>query len=175
MDNQQVTQADLGWLGGIIDGEGSIAVRWGRKINQFSPRLQIYNTNPIIIQRCCNILDSIGVAYNVRERGEGGFEGSKKQCWVILTERLGAAALAMNHLLPHIYGKRAQAILLKRFLDSRLSRLSKVKRNSDAPYSKEEMETLADIYQLNGDQRGTSETIRATIREKFPVEDIVQP
>ena len=159
MDNPQVTATEIAWLAGIWDGEGTISVCYGQK-HIASPRVSVVNTNPSIIRRVCEILDGLGIGHRLLEKGQGGFPGSHKQCWIITVERLANAARFLLHLDPYLIGKIEQARLLRRFLDSRLLRRAGVKRNSDAPYTSEELELLVKVVDLNGNQRGTSETIR---------------
>ena len=67
-------------------------------------------------------------------------------------------------MLPYLVGKKAQAQLLKRFISSRLARkIPGKKNNGNIPYSRDELEALATLSELNGNQQGTSETIRAEI------------
>lgn len=165
MDNPQVTATEIAWLAGIWDGEGTISVRYAKKsetqvYNTFSPRVSVVNTNPAIIRRVCETLDKLGLGHYVSEKGRGAFEGSTRQCWIVQVERLATAARLLMYLEPYLVGKVEQAKLLRRFLDSRILRRAQVKRNSDAPYSPEELELIARVVDLNGNQRGTSETIR---------------
>lgn len=160
MDNPQVTEIELSWLAGIWDGEGTISVRLNRKIMQISPRLNVVNTNPHIMSRVDDILTRIGVVHYIREKGEGGFGGSNKQCWIICIDTLRGSFIWLQYVKPYLVGKVKQAEFLEKFVNSRIFRRIKATRNSDAPYSKEELLAVADLYDQNGNQRGTSETIR---------------
>ena len=163
MVNPQVTVAEIAWLAGIWDGEGSITVHRNVKISQYSPRISMVNTNPFILQRVCEILDKSGIHYCMRERGLGGFEGSRRQCWIISIDTLAHCSRFINLCESYLVGKIGQAKLQKRFIDSRLKRMSGVKRNSDAPYNQEELDALADLINLNGNQRESSEAIRSSL------------
>lgn len=161
MANPQVTREDVAWLAGIWDGEGSIGVRRNLASRQFSPRVSMVNTNAVLIARVCEILDAHRISYSVAEKGRGGFPGSHKQCWIVGIQTLRGAHRFLHAFGGYLVGKRAQAQLLLRFVESRLRRRMAESRNSDAPYNEDELTTLSDLYRLNGDQRGTSETIRA--------------
>lgn len=160
MDNPQVTELEVAWLAGIWDGEGTISVRRNVKINQFSPRVSMVNTNAKIIQQVDSILDKMGIGHYLREKGQGGFAGSKRQCWIISIETLQGCRMFLEQVGKYLVGKYPQACILERFICSRMSRLKLVKRNSDAPYSDREMIWCKELYESNGNQRGTSETIR---------------
>ena len=161
MDNPQVTA--IAWLAGIWDGEGTISVRRNKRIKQISPRVSMVNTNPAIIQRVDELLTDLGVGHHVREKDQGGFEGSSRQCWIVSVETLGGACRLLNHLKPFLVGKLPQAELLGRFVASRMLRRQQVLRNSDCPYNEDELKAVQALYQVNGDQRGTSETIREAV------------
>ena len=160
MDNPQVTAEDVAWLAGIWDGEGTISVRRCVKINQFSPRISMVNTNPEIIRHTVDILTRLGMNPYLREKGQGGFPGSSKQCWIVSIETLGGSRKFLDTVAPLLRGKCAQADILNRFVTSRLTRRSQVTRQSDCPYNDEEFDALEALYIANGNQRGTSETIR---------------
>ena len=164
MDNPQVTAVELAWLAGIWDGEGTISVRRSKPIKQLSPRCSMVNTNPLILERVCDILTRLGIRYHLREKGPGGFEGSIKQCWIISMDSLTSADQFLHHLKPYLVGKYPQACLLERFVVSRLARKHK-KALHLAPYSREELQVIEELYTVNGNQRGTSETIREALVE----------
>lgn len=70
MGNQQATQSEIGWLAGIIDGEGHIGLSLANsnvsKTVKFD--LQIVNTDGGLIDKLVRILRSIGVNPYIRER-----------------------------------------------------------------------------------------------------------
>lgn len=164
MGNQQVTREQIAWLAGIWDGEGTFSVRCSRvnkgKYSQYSPNISVVNSNAAIINEVVKILSDLNIPYHAVEKGRGGFEGSSRQCYVIAFCTLSAANKFLPIIIPFLVGKRPQAELMKRFVDSRIARRNKVSRNSECEYNKEELNALAKIYDLNGNQRGSSETTR---------------
>ena len=160
MDNQQVTREEIAWLAGIWDGEGTISVRHNTKIHQFSPRMHIVNTNSQIVLKSLKILEKIGATPYLREKGKGGFDGSKKQCWILGVDTLAKSKIILEKLLPYLVGKKPQAEILLRFVNSRLKRYNKHNKNKDNAYTEEDLKNIKKLYELNGNQRGTSETIR---------------
>lgn len=160
MDNQQVTISELAWLAGIWDGEGTISIRRNVKINQFSPRVHMVNTNSHMIEKVVEILRKIGVEPYVREVSRGTFEGSRKQMWAVGVDTLSKSKIILDSFFPYLVAKKPQAKLLLQFVNSRLTRFDRRKSNWSKSYLKEDIEAIKKIYLLNGNQRGTSETIR---------------
>ena len=67
-DNPQQTVSDLelGWLAGIIEGEGSIVLQVSKRMSRMQqirlePRVIITNTDMQIIERCSEILQKLGI------------------------------------------------------------------------------------------------------------------
>lgn len=119
---QERLSFELGYIIGLIDGEGSYQLsadinKYGRRY--WSPKISIFNCNPIIIERCCEALRTLGVPFHVwapTMKGNERFPNIRlsiagiKRCKTII-DTLAA--------VPH--GKSAQAALLKEFIDLRLS------------------------------------------------------
>lgn len=190
MGNQQVTSAQLAWLAGIWDGEGSISFRANmlrketeKTYPQFSPRVTMVNTNTAILREVMNILDALDIHYYLREKGPGGFEGSKKQCWLISMETLSNCAKLLVAIRPYLIGKSFQADLLMRFITSRIQRNPnrkgfKKKDHSLYDYTREELESLDNILVANGmihKARGTSEIIRRALEKRQQRDDMIRP
>lgn len=180
MDNQQVTNVDLAWLAGIWDGEGTISCRKGvqqrgKKNPQFAPRVSMVNTDTQILHEVVRILDTLDIKYYFREKGVGGFEGSRKPCFIISVETLGNAARLLTAIRPYLRGKGFQADMMLKFVNSRLAKVKlRGRDNQKFAYSKDELEWLDSVIQANGNPRGTSETLReAAAREK--ADDKVRP
>jgi len=76
MDNQQrkASETDLGWLAGMIDGEGTFIFhkRWYKSKDRVNPRYSIVptfvitNTAPIALDRMVRILNELGLAHYIR-------------------------------------------------------------------------------------------------------------
>lgn len=153
MGNQQATLNEISWLAGIWDGEGTIGVRHSVKIHQFSPRMHIVNSNSLIIQRSIEIMEKLGITPYIREKGTGAFEGSKKQCWAVGVDNLTKSKILLDCLMPYFVGKKAQAQILLKFVDSRLERFDRKKPNAEKGYTQEDMDNIKKLYELNGNQR----------------------
>ena len=77
MGNQQATDAELGWLAGIIDGEGWLGVsletehwyREGKNTRQQSIKVEIkvVNCDPEIVVKTAQIMQKLGVNPYIRQ------------------------------------------------------------------------------------------------------------
>ncbi len=162
MGNQQVTQTELAWLAGIWDGEGHFSIRrtvQPKGAPQYSPRLGVTNSNTEILARVRQILDKLGVGYYFREKGEGGFEGSNKQTWVIAVETMSNSVKVITAIKPYLVGKTFQADCILEYCNRRILKFDRKKGNKHRQYEARDFELVTCVYEANGDIRGTSETI----------------
>ena len=164
MDNQQVTQTDLAQLAAMWDAEGHFSIRRtlqksGKKRPQYSPRLGVTNSDIQILTKIRQILDALGIKYYFREKGEGGFSGSKKQCWVVAIETMGNAVKLIAAIRPYLVGKWFQADCIVEYCENRMKFASRKMGNKQRKYSARDYELVQNVFEANGDIRGTSETI----------------
>jgi hypothetical protein len=166
MVNQQVTYK-IAWLAGIWDGEGTISIRQNVKIKQFSPRVHVTNTDMNIINEVRKILNMIGVDPRIHETHGDKYESTfgKKVYYHIGVDTLSKSKIILDTILPYLIGKKAQAECLLAFINSRTARWNKNASNENKKYLPEDIENVCKIYELNGNQRGSSETTRAAFRQ----------
>ena len=184
MGNQQATREEIAWLAGLWDGEGSIGVRTNIKIHQVSPRIAVYNSNTIIINKAIEILEKMGLKpyVSIKNDGVGRFPGSKKDVYQVQIGTYKGAKPFLDQMIPFLVGKKSNAQLLLRFVDSRL-RFDRSQSNRDKAYNEQEVGMIEAIYKQNGDQRGTSQTIRDALLNRQSIrssrlrrsDDIVGP
>lgn len=123
MGNPQVTESRLGWLAGILDGEGSVIMAkvkraWGYN---YSPRIAITNTDEEIVREVEAILNALGIRYYYSNRASGGL-GTKPIVDIILT-RLQDLADLIKLLAPHTVGiKKQRMLIMLQFLLSRITK-----------------------------------------------------
>lgn len=161
--NPQVTQTDLAWLAGICDGEGHFSIRrvvLKSKTPQYSPRIGITNSNVQILSKVRFIIDALGIGHYFREKDEGGFAGSSKQCWVIAIETMTSAVKFITHIRPYLIGKGFQADCILEYCERRIKYFDRSKGNAARKYTERDYNLVRLVYEANGDIRGTSETIR---------------
>lgn len=70
IDNQQATDLEIGWLAGIIDGEGYIGFsrQNSKKVRSIRPDIQVVNCDPDVILKTRRILNLLGINPYIRER-----------------------------------------------------------------------------------------------------------
>jgi len=121
------TEAQLGWLAGIVDGEGTVGIHRSNgkryKHPYLRPALQIVNTDLKIMEMARSILTSItGNSHNLvvtnRKRPENNKIGYRIK---IGTQH--ELLLVMPMLLPYLVGKAEQAELVIEFCKRKYGRL----------------------------------------------------
>ena len=154
------------WLAGLTDGEGTITVFTHQdnsqkcKFRRYTAIYCIVNTDSNIINEVQKILNELGVSSYIFTRNARKKE--HKDALQLSTRKMSHLKVLLERLLPYLIGKKAQAELTLRFVDSRLSRLGTGK-NQYSPYNDEEIEISTLLYQLNKKGRcESSETIRQT-------------
>jgi hypothetical protein len=156
MDKTQAN--DLAWLGGFLDGEGSINLDCYNKGDTLivTPRIRFTNSEPNLIKHTKEILTtySVGVFIQTKEartllhkdgreyRGKGlSFDvtvSGYKRCRKLID-------LIYDHVVSD--SKKVRLELMKELIDSRLSRDDYKK-----PYNKEELAIIAE-FKLTKPQR----------------------
>lgn len=167
MDNPQVTQTDLAYLAGSMDADGYFSIRrtiqkGGHKNAQYSPRIGFVNSNTLILTKVRQIMDDLNIKYYFKENGCGGFDGSKKQTWRISIETMTNSVSLITAILPYLTGKKFQAECILEYCERRIA-VSGINRkgkcNTKKKYTQRDFELVNNVYEANGDIRGTSETI----------------
>jgi hypothetical protein len=138
MGNQQgtltVTEIEIGWLCGIVDGEGTIAFsvynNRGVQVVKVKPQIIVHNTDKPMIEKVADILRRCQIGVHiaaVRPHGRS-FTGNKPT-----TYRLGYVATiagfkrakkALELMVPHLVSKKRKAELVLRYICQRELKLS---------------------------------------------------
>lgn len=149
MDNQQAT---LGWLAGIIDGEGSIGIyrKTRGKSSIFSACVRISNTSPEMIQRIVEIFDDLSIGTHV---GEHRGVKSTKPYWQVSVWRMTEIKKLIELLLPYLVAKLAHARLVLRFVNRRLE------LGPRGGYDEEQLDCVVGLGELNNYEGKSSETM----------------
>jgi len=165
MGNQQETinQAEIGWLAGIIDGEGSIAMNVRKKELRgwqgygIDVCLTVTNSDAAIIDKCEALLGKMGLTplvYQVKNAPLYRADGRRYQNVITRILRLSLSRMAdilrcLIILQPHLTGqKRARANLLCRFLERRLKRQTKRSKGGRAHYDHMDWDLVRQFYEL---------------------------
>jgi len=162
MGNQQERLLfKIGYLIGIIDGEGSCQFGYkylykGCKV--FTPKITIYNTNPAIILQTKTFLDELGFSYYCYATKMHG----KEQWLGWRVELIGLKRIKelTDLLLPYPSGKKERLQVLNDFCTYRLSK-------NKEKYAEEDQKYFIKLRDLNRLYRGkraeSSETTRFTV------------
>lgn len=102
--------SELGWLAGILDGEGSIYARIRKRstgeLRPFIEVCAVANTNWKVIERAKEILWKItGRAF----RATPYQRGTNKKIWLVFITKKRTIAAVLSALHPHMVGKKDQA------------------------------------------------------------------
>lgn len=122
MDNPQITDTDLAWLAGIIDGEGSMGVYGQRRKNgtlNYSPRLQIALTHAGGIERIVQILRGLGINAHLWEKPAKRPQWS--DAWYTTVSRLADLKILLPKVMPYLTIRKAEARLLLEYVGNRPS------------------------------------------------------
>jgi hypothetical protein len=160
MDNQQgtlaVTDFEVGWLAGIIDGEGTIAfsvyaLRHNGKILQdvrVKPQIIVTNTDKDLVEKVADIFGRrrIGVHFQTRTQHGRSFAGNKPSKYrplhVANISGFLRAKKALEFIGPHLVSKKAKADLVLRYI---VQRELKRSENKNAAIDEQDIRLIRDI------------------------------
>jgi hypothetical protein len=113
---REVTREDIGWLSGIIDGEGSIYAAIKETYPYFRYSFQLVNTNKEMLNKFQSILKGICGDENAKfpiflKKYSTGIVG-KKQCYALQIRRIDDLKKILTVVLPHLTEKRNKATYL---------------------------------------------------------------
>jgi len=145
MDNQQERSAfELGWLIGIIDGEGSFWMSKGISSNgqyqYYQPVFEIVNTNFEIISKIRCLFHQYSIPYYIGDGKRNSFSKPFKRIEVKGVKRL---YYFFSKLMPYFECRKAQASLLNEFVQSRVHKSARDK------YTERECVIYQELKDLN--------------------------
>ena len=139
MDNQQA----IGKIAGLYLGEGHFVVSKYQRANgkwQFSAEIGFSNTDAELIHFVCDWLDAIGARFHMDQNSQG--------CWQVKVSRFESVLKMLDRMEPHLIGqKKAEAALLRRFVERRTA-LGNEKRGCLNPPYEEEDHAIVDAKRL---------------------------
>lgn len=158
MGNQQetISEFELGWLAGILDGEGTISINRlmsHRKNATLTSRISIGNTNFTIIRNLKRIFKKLKIKLfiqkNQRVKGKNW-----KSAYIIQISHIKGVKSLLDVITPYLIGKKLQAEIVLSFVNSRMKiydRLGRVpgKGGTGTPYTKEEISLWKKARKLN--------------------------
>jgi len=165
IDNQQetITQVEIGWLAGIIEGEGSITLNARKKHwrgwNGFGVDMQVYavNTDAGIIEKVVQICRKMGIEPYIYEhapapiprRKKDGTYCSGKTIISVNVNRMGHILTILNHITPHLAGeKKSRAKLIMEFIERRIIRKKVRTKNGSTWMDDYDWELVKKFYEI---------------------------
>jgi hypothetical protein len=132
-----VSEIDVGWLVGFLEGEGSICLTINRRKNRtqtlrVAPKVIWTNCDNKIIQRCVNILERMGVdrcliSANARNNPNGLVKNGSKTIYYVSVEGLARIARLFSFIAGKLAGEKAERVdVLHRFIQRRLALAEKL-------------------------------------------------
>lgn len=162
VDNQQATpsEAEIAWLAGIIEGEGSLGLNASKRKDRSSVKIhvvvRIYNTDAGIISKCVEILKGLNVGHYIQERNlgptlkiNGKDYKARDPILEIQVKKFQDAYILLQKIRPWMFGdKHLRASLMLQFLERRLERINKFQGNTRIPYNKGDLAPVKKFYEL---------------------------
>jgi hypothetical protein len=196
--NQQATlnvdDAELGWLGGIIDGEGTVvlyvSITKDQKLYGAYPQVTIGNTEKVMIDKVADIINRLGIGVHVSHRepkGPCGVPGNVKSKYktLHLASVVGykRAGKLLEVIAPYLVtSKKERAELMIEYIRSRSDRIYQggVRQSSrNFPYTTDDLQMILKIMKMGNSKH--IPLIERVLRDytqgrrKAAPDDIVRP
>ena len=124
--SQSLSELQIGYLAGIMDGEGCITFVYHKsKTNVnvlYSPVVYVCavaNSNPLIIQTVESLLKNLPIRYKVYSPKKEWNKKAKKKPYAIHLMGMNSAKHFLNVICEHLSGKKKQAELVLEYLERR--------------------------------------------------------
>ncbi len=172
MDDQQATptEAEIAWLAGIMEGEGSLTMapqHTGKakddRYLKIAVHIVIYNTDAGIICKVIEIMEKLGISPHLMERqqktlqmeGRPGYL-TKDSLFTVKVMKLRQGLELLDRLRPWLFGdKGKRADLIMKFMRRRLSVVEKAGHYGTQggyrpSYDVVDWQTMREFLQLGG-------------------------
>jgi len=162
-DNQQrkVSESDMAWLAGFIDGEGTVGIKVANNRNghiYFAPYVQIVNTHFATLDKVHQVLTDMQVGHHISEAKRHLAPNGKmklaqyRPLWRVLINGLMRCKSFLIPITPLFVTKRQDAETVIDFINSRESSYYK-----QLPYSNYELELVNRFRRKRHSGRPTKE------------------
>lgn len=142
-----ISQLELGWFVGIIDGEGTISIR--KQGKTYTPTIKMSNTSKKLIDKFCDLLDKMEVSYHCYG---GQREGNRKYKWEVSVTGRPRVLKLLSLIVDSLVSKQRQAEKVMLWIESRGLDLR-------GKYTENQMKIISDIRFLNGRGKAFSEQV----------------
>ena len=135
-----VSETDIAWLAGIIDGEGCFSVKspiirkTGRRASQrtsYQVWLVLCNTSKAMVDRAAAILAAAGVQFQPIRKVWKGQKATRWQYWLSVARKHDLLRATLL-LVPHLTAKKAEAEIVIWFLKRACAELNHKQTALDA-------------------------------------------
>lgn len=125
-----LTQAELGWLAGIFEGEGSASIRrnGGSRKNMHGRQpfaaqvIAVVNTDLIVIQRVCDLLHKLEIHWKMCEQN-AKYNPRWTPCFRVYPHHMLDQAKFLSIMEPYLVGvKKQQAMATRMFIETHITR-----------------------------------------------------
>jgi hypothetical protein len=161
-DNGQQTVSDfeIGWLAGLIEGEGSIVLQVNARNGRIqglrvNPRVILTNTDQLLIEKACSILDRLGIGKWVNHTKPNNrahanlVKVSYKDITYIHITGFKRLQDLLNIVGPHFYGEKAERVrLLQKFIARRFRKAETRNISANSCYDAEDIENMLEFLRL---------------------------
>ena len=117
-----MTEGDLGWLAGIIDGEGTITLsevhKYDRKRIGFSVNVCISNTDPKIIHHSVSLIREMGIEPGLQDLKRSSSSGHKDAYQIRITNYFDVE-IYLRRIKKYLVGKQQQAFWMLEYIKQR--------------------------------------------------------
>ena len=156
MDNQQeiLREVQQAYLGGLVDGEGSVGIYTtssksktpgGKDAMRVKPSISLANTEKVLVDEYCKLLDELEVPYHVSHRAS---QGRNAESWQVSTTGMKRTMKLLPYLARVCRGKKQlQARDLMEYCTLRMADWHA------APFTPRQIELIEQIYARNYGQR----------------------
>ena len=145
---------DLAWLGGIWDGEGSIALFTHKEKNgctKICPTVSVVNTDIAIINKVRKILEDIGCNFVLQEHKPKNSRHSVR--WDLITRNQKYIILFLEAVKPYLFSiKREKAEILLDYCKRRSDKTKRLPSKGSTPYDKEDWDTFSKFQDIRSSQ-----------------------
>lgn len=149
-----MTDTDLAWLGGIWDGEGSIALFTHKERNgstKICPTVCVVNTDIAIINKVRKILESLGCNFQLQEFKPKNSRHSVR--WDLVTRNQRYIILFLNAVLPYLHSiKRQKAEILLDYCKRRAEKTERLPSKGTTPYDEEDWQSFNKFQEIRSSQ-----------------------
>lgn len=156
MDNSQERTFEIGWLVAMIEGEGNISLAWSGKKNnaQLQPRIQITNTDKLVLDKAAEISNKYNIGCYINWRHVGKPKQTGVAMW-IGNKRVHAI---LKLITPYLLGKKERAELLQSYIERRFSFYSS--NNKDTRLTQVDKDIFLKMRELNGNKGRVDITLK---------------